>query len=455
MRTGFAARALLAVAVSMLAAALVASGVPAAGSAHDHGQVSGVLSFRARPMAVQGATQAQLTATASQGFYRFQTFWQNNTGIYGGSSTKATFPVNFSAYADYTSVQGASQAFTPSAYQGYIPQLNVTQGGKVLANGTAPLPFTLAINATSGQSVVDRAVELYTTQNALPASGRTYGIATNATQTIQYTYLSNVSWTYNESAYLTNYSITSPASYGLSNVQLFLPFPSGVTPDYTTSTLQYNGVSQTAFQVVPSGFSFDPPDIAAGKTAYVAAQFQPEPNLGGAAPTVVLRSYAAFNSSYELANGTWTNLGNLAYYGEYVLTANFPYAMLAPTMNLYADGGLLPRTSYAVSGDVVTILPEVLKTPVGGTAFFDVYFQFAGAPPSLSLTKTGVAFAYGDFVITTASGLAVLAMLVLLVTVVAWLVSPRARRDGRTAWVAIALELAIAAAYVLAAPVGF
>lgn len=349
---------------------------------------------------VPATANAQLTGTTTTVQKRVNSFFQNGTGAYAGSSTVASWPTNFTA-GNWSSLVAFTEVFNPVVTGGtYYPQVNLTQGSVVLANTTATIPFGVA-PAFTATPVKQHTVEIYSITGGLPPQA-TYTVTTVATQTIQFVYSSALNWTPSASSvYTTSYPLAAYPGYWLNNSQVFLPFPAVVTGvNWSTVSVTLNGTSYSNFQVVTGGVYVNVASVGRGYTATIGAKFTVLPAIGGAAPVMIVTKFNKVNTTYDQINTSWTNNQNVAYAGEYIIQVDLAFPLNPSSLTVQAGIRVLNSAAWTLQGNTLTILPLVVQTPSASATAFFVTFQFAQAPPESVVTAATVAFESGGTSVT-------------------------------------------------------
>ncbi len=409
---------------------------------------------------VSPAAFAQLTSTANENLKRVTVFHQNNSGVFGGSSTIATFPNNFTSNL-YSSIGSFVESFTVTTSNGYFPQVNFTQGSTVVTNATVSLPFTLQPPAFA-PALKMRVVETYSSQAALPGNGA-YTITSLASQAIIFSLNTQFNWTQSASAFAGTYTLSAPTGYQLNSSQVFLPFPATANVNYSTVNVTVNGTSIHTFQVQTGGVYVNWAALGAGYNATIRVGFQSLPTITGVAPVLTASGYALLNQTYFQLNVSWSNtLGN-TYAGVFLIVANFSGQLNPATITVINGNRLLPSGASYLTGNTLTILPQVVTVPVAGTVSFYVDFQFYGAPPRYTINSATPCLTLGASVLTCGALTGAGALLMPVVLLVGWLSDTRLSRNAdvrmftreafrnnpRFTYSVVFLMLVFAAAYLL------
>lgn len=361
--------------------------------------------------------KVQQTSTATATVFRTQTFYQNGSATYATGSTAALFPVNLTA--PHTAVFPSSFVLTTNVKTGLTPRINATQGTVVLVNATTSylLPIVPAISATQVKVKIPAA---YTATGATPSVG-TYPVWDNLSESIPFEYDTPAAWTANATGtYQDIYDVVAPSAFALNGTQVFVPFPTNISVNYTTVAVKVGSLNLSQFQVATGGVYLYLAALAPGGQSNYTVTFVPATSTAiVTTPVLPVTFYYTDGKGGWYLNASWLNLGPTPYAGIYVIAATLPYPINPSTLTLYAAGKLLPNTTYTVTGDRISVLPGAYTTPIGKVVAFLAHFKFLNAPASISFGDNsrfgsgfGSGFSFGNFLVVVL--LAILGYAVLL-----------------------------------------
>ncbi|MDE1821560.1 MAG: hypothetical protein KGI98_12035 [Euryarchaeota archaeon] len=373
---------------------------------------------------VTPTANVQVVSTAVEPLRQVTHFYQNGSGTYAGSSQVATFPINFSSYA-YSSIASFTEAFAVTSSNGYYPQVNLTQGTKVIANSTVSLPFTVS-PSVSAVPVKERVVETYSPTGTLPNIA-TYLITASAVQTIVFSANAQTNWTQNLSSFHVYYTLSAPKGYWLNQTQIYVPFPAGSTVNYTTVTVSLNGTAIRTFQVQTGGVYVNWASLGPGYNATIRVDFSNLPADTGRAPVLYSSKFAVLNVSYNQLNVSWSNLLGNAYDGMFLIQANYSQVIDPASVSVEQGSRSLPTGDWFVEGNTITILPGVVTVAVGGVVTFYATFFFLSQPAQVLITSSTPCASGSGVTITCGQASGSVALLMPLILVLGWLLNPADR----------------------------
>jgi hypothetical protein len=352
---------------------------------------------RENPAPVSGqATGAsiQQTGTAVNFTGIASTLWKNSST--SNQSNTQSWLVNFTRY---TSIGSFAATFTVSAGN-LTPQVNVSEGSTTFVNGTEASQFV--VGPTVGTTPLTSKVILLTNGSGGPVADAAYPIFTTVQQTISYSLTTLTAWTLSSTKYTVPYQITAPKRYYLNTTTIYIPFPTGLTVNYSSASV--TGIN--TYQVSTNGIYVTNQSLLPGHIIFLNATFQPVPISTG--PAILLDLGPAHlivgttNNYTEQTN--YTNNLALPYVGLWVLRLNpsFAYTVNPTTLTVLAQNRTIANSSVAVQSSLVIISPNVLLVGVASTVHFYVNFTSPTAPPALCVTTctTSVIGLIGTFPVT-------------------------------------------------------
>lgn len=390
---------------------------------------------------------ASLASTESAHFNALLPMWHNT------SSTNATvphaYPVNMTLFPAH-----AALSATLTVQGGtYLPYLYAYQGSAVLLNATVAGQVTVSPSASATPLDVE-IKQLFTLSGGAVSVG-TYHLWVNITETAQLANTTSEVWAQHAKSMNVTYSFASPYGYYLNSSTVFMPFPSGLTANFTSVRV----ANATSHQVAYAGVYATNATLAPGKGLTLTFNFTPEPIDSGPAVLITLttpRLVHGTTATYT-AFGNWTNSLALPYAGLYVLgvpTGSFNYTIDGPSVQVrtgtvalvtqpgsygyFFEGGNLPSSHFTTQGSSIVVVPDALTVGVSVTESFEVNFTSLSVPPSASLVAGTVLISGGGFSLTF--GALLLGLMAIPVLYAA--VAPRVHRgDGAGRVRAVAVDV--------------
>jgi hypothetical protein len=392
------------------------------------------------PVASASITQ---TSTSQKKVYNEQTWVRTSSSeVYGGSASSVTYTFDVSPYS---TLYSATMSFLISVAQGEYARVVISQGALILLNTTSP-GFT--VDPIVGSTAVTETISTVMYQNGtIPGTGN-YPVYTNATSTIQFALFSTAAWSYSSVGFnesLTTYANTS-FGYYLNSTALSIPFPSGVSANYSTLTVKANN-SVVAFQVSPTALFVLISNEAPNGWLTVRATFTPQASPAPPNPVVKMPAPTLSGSTYS-EGVSWTDTTLLAYNGIYILELNGSSPLNTSSVTLKVNSVAYPSSSFVVSGSNLTILPGHLTVFEGQVVTFTVAFKHS--PPGYnSVTDSLVLFGSGAYAVTLGD-LLLVAVALLAIWIAAKAVSKGRPtvRDIASHYVALSFMAIFLAAYI-------
>jgi hypothetical protein len=333
--------------------------------------------YHVPPILGSAVSLMTISTQATQTFHQSVTATQVTSSPWSVSAAPVSVPFPLASSAN---VSGYTLTLTGQG-SGVTPQGNGTQSGSVLFNATLlsqileyPTPAALTI----------RTVALWTSTGTTPAEGN-YKVWYNGTQVVQDAYTATPAWNFNGTGYTLAYNLTAPAGVVYNQTQVFVPFPSNVSVNFTSLRGTIGSTKVNPIQATNVGVYLFVNGIAAGGYASLGLTFTPAPSTTGTVPVIVFSSYVAHaNGSYS-ASGSYINGRTAAYAGIYLLQLRFPSPISPTTLQIRFGTTLLTNVSYSLSGSTITILPFAYATPAGSRVTVSLLFSFASGAPSYSI----------------------------------------------------------------------
>lgn len=357
---------------------------------------------------IQPGVVASLSSTEGGRFPYDLPLWHNTSST--NTSLAHVYPVNMTLSppnAPLTAVLTVNAG-------AYVPVVLAKQGTVTLLNATVQGQATVSPTASStGLSV--RILQLFTSSGGAVPLG-TYGIWVNVTETATLANTTSIIWAQHVTTFNATYSFASPYGYWLNASTVFVPFPSGLSVNFTSVKV----ANATSVQTAYAGVYLTNGTLGPKKGLTFTLSFVPVPTTTGPAVILTLTSPRLVHGSSTLytAFGNWTNSGPLPYAGIYVLgvPSTFAFAvdpasvhvrvgsvvfLNAPGTYYYAfKGSNLSSSSFTTQGQNVVLVPGTLTVPVGTTESFQANFSSMFAPPSESLFANHVLLAFGSVSVT-------------------------------------------------------
>jgi hypothetical protein len=329
------------------------------------------------------------------------TFWQNGSVEYESGATPFVFNPNFAGLGSLTY---ASLTVEGSVGNYLQPMLDVIQNGATLLNNTGTATFIL-YPPSDALPITTKIPEAFLPGGGIPSIGM-YPANLTTEMIIEYQTSQPSGWSFYNNVNQESYQITAPAGVWLNSTVVYLPFPLPIQVNYTAANVTYEGSAYPYTQITSNGIYLNIPSVAPGTTQNFTAKYAPNPSQSGITPLIVIKNYtknAAGVSPGYTAIGAWINSYVQLYGGVYIITLDIPYTIDPTTVNISWNGQFIQPSQFIVSGDVITILPLVVLTPLTDTAKFTIKFDLPGAPPSGSITRAssipllGFTFTLADF----------------------------------------------------------
>jgi len=331
------------------------------------------------PYFTSGVTVAQ-TSSEYGAFNAALILWHNSTSL--NQSNPHNFPANMtlpptgSTFTATLSVSAGVNLAVIQVYQGATVLLNLTVVGQVTVNVVA---------GTTALSV--KAEQLFQQTGAAVPLG-TYTVWVNVTEAASLSTTGAAIWSQNPLNFTLPYSISAPFYYRLNSTMLFIPFPAGVSVNYTSLSV----TNSTSIQGSYGGVYAYNATIAPGKSLTLTALFAPYPITSGPAVIISMSKPAleAGSTTTYSSTGNWSNPYNLPYEGIYVLTTGFKYTIDPGSVTLTQNSHPVGASTYAVgNNNTVVIVPGTLLIGKGQGVLFQLTFSSIAAPPQASLIGGG------------------------------------------------------------------
>lgn len=329
------------------------------------------------------------------------TYWQNGTMEYQSGASPWTFPIGFTNYSALTYIAFGLAVSINSTLE---PMVNVKQGTSTLLNNTGTGTFVV-YPPNGSQSLHVTVPTAFLPGGGIPPDNMTYPLVDRAQLVLDYQSTQSSSWVVSGKQDTESFTLSAPTGYWLNQTTIYLPFPSSTDVNYTSVTVTSGGNDYSYVQLTAGGVYISDPVLSRGSSIKFVVSFSPTPTEVGTAPLLIVTNYTKNTASGPTyaASATWVNHLYPLWGGMYLIEMDIPYAI--SSVNVTENGRALSVGSFLVSGNIITILPLVIVTPMNGTASFHLEFDLPSAPPLASITVTssgsllGVSVSLGDALI--------------------------------------------------------
>lgn len=332
----------------------------------------------------------QVTETSSEvaSFASYETLWHNSTSV--NASSVFTFPANMTLYPASSTF---SATLTVSA-GAYLSVLKVYQGSTVFLNSTVVGQVTASPTASTTPLSV-KVLQLFQQSGAAVPLG-TYHVWVNVSEAAYLSTSAYAVWSQAPLNFSLAYPWSAPYGYRLNQTTVFVPFPGGVSVNFTSATV----ANATTPQVTYAGVYAYNTSLAPGKSLTFTASFAPYPIASGPATLVSMSkpTLEPGSTTVYASTGNWSNSYNLPYEGIYVLTTGFAYTIDPGSVTLKENAVTMKAGQFTVgNNNTIIVIPGTLTVGKGQGVLFALTFSSLASPPAASLIGSGghVLFALG------------------------------------------------------------
>lgn len=375
-------RSCLVLAVAILLLALTLAATTLTSSAPSPAPATTIPAAEAVTPATSTTVGVQVTETSSEvaSFTSYEPLWHNTTTT--NASNAFTFPANMTLYPSTSSF---TATLTVSA-GAYLPVLKVSQGTSVLLNSTVTGQVSVTPTASTTPLTV-KVLQLFQETGAAVATG-TYHVWVNVTETGYLSFSTFVVWAQEPLNFTLVYKWSAPYDFALNQTAVFVPFPSGVSVNYTSVSVANATTPQTAYAGV---YAYNT-SLAADKSLTFTVVFAPYPIVSGPAVLVTMTKpkLEPGSTTVYTATGNWSNGFNLPYEGIYILSTGFAYTIDPSSVTLVENTITMLASHYTVgNNNTIVVVPGTLTVAKGGGVVFTLTFSSLAAPPEGSVIGTG------------------------------------------------------------------